>query len=94
MTQMPVGKLIAKLAVPTVISMLVSAIYNITDTFYVSHLGPSAAGAVGVVFSLMSLIQAFGMGMGTGAASMVSRCLGKRDVTTASRYVKKKKKGI
>ena len=87
MTQTPVGKLIAKLAVPTVISMLVSAIYNITDTFYVSHLGPSAAGAVGVVFSLMSLIQAFGMGMGTGAASMVSRCLGRRDVQTASRYV-------
>ena len=87
MTQTPVGKLIAKLALPTVISMLVSAIYNITDTFYVSHLGPSAAGAVGVVFSLMSLIQAFGMGMGTGAASMVSRCLGRRDVQTASQYV-------
>ncbi len=87
MTQTPIGRLIAKLSVPTVISMLVSAIYNITDTFYVAHLGPSAAGAVGVVFSLMSLIQALGMGVGMGAASMVSRCLGRRDTQTASRYV-------
>lgn len=87
MTQTPVGKLVAKLAVPTVISTLVSAIYNITDTFYVSHLGPSAAGAVGVVFSLMSLIQALGMGVGMGAASMVSRCLGRRDQANASKYV-------
>lgn len=87
MTQTPVGKLVAKLAVPTVINTLVSAIYNITDTFYVSHLGPSAAGAVGVVFSLMSLIQALGMGVGMGAASMVSRCLGRRDLPNASKYV-------
>ncbi len=87
MTQTPVGRLVARLSVPTVISMLVSAIYNITDTFYVAHLGPSAAGAVGVVFSLMSLIQALGMGVGMGAASMVSRCLGRRDPQTASKYV-------
>ncbi len=87
MTQTPVGKLVARLSVPTVISMLVSAIYNITDTFYVAHLGESAAGAVGVVFSLMSLIQALGMGVGMGASSLVSRCLGKRDPQTASKYV-------
>ena len=87
MTQTPIGKLVARLSVPTVISMLVSAIYNITDTFYVAHLGESAAGAVGVVFSLMSLIQALGMGVGMGASSLVSRCLGRRDPKTASKYV-------
>lgn len=87
MTQTPVGRLVAKLAVPTVISMLVSAMYNITDTFYVARLGPSAAGAVGVVFSLMALIQALGMGVGMGAASLVSRRLGQRDYQAASKYV-------
>lgn len=87
MTQTPVGKLVASLSVPTVISMLVSAVYNITDTFYVSHLGPSATGAVGVVFSLMSLIQALGMGVGMGAASLVSRRLGQQDNAAASKYV-------
>ena len=87
MTQTPMGKLIASLAIPTVISTLVTAIYNITDTFYVAHLGPSAAGAVGVVFSLMGLIQALGMGVGMGAASLISRKLGQRDQATASKYV-------
>lgn len=87
MTQTPVGRLVARLSVPTVISMLVSAMYNITDTFYVARLGPSAAGAVGVVFSLMSLIQALGMGVGMGAASLVSRRLGQKDNAAASKYV-------
>lgn len=87
MTRTPVGALVARLAVPTVISMLVSAAYNITDTFYVAGLGPSAAGAVGVVFSLMSLIQALGMGVGMGAASLVSRALGRREDRLASQYV-------
>ena len=87
MTESPVAPLVVSLSVPTIFTMLISAVYNMADTYFVAKLGTSAAGAVGVVFSLMSLIQAFGMGMGTGAASMVSRCLGKRDVTTASRYV-------
>ena len=87
MTQTPVGSLIASLAVPTVISTLVTAIYNITDTFYVAHLGPSAAGAVGVVFSLMGLIQALGMGVGMGAASLISRTLGQRNRAAASKYL-------
>ena len=53
MTTAPVGKLIARLAVPTMISMLVTAVYNMADTYFVSQLGTSAAGAVGIVFSLM-----------------------------------------
>ncbi len=58
MTQTPVSKLIVSLAIPTTISMLVTSIYNMADTFFVSKLGTSATGAVGIVFSLMAIIQA------------------------------------
>ena len=57
MTQTPVPRLVAQLAAPTIVSMLVSAVYNMADTFFVSQLGTSAAGAVGIVFSLMAIIQ-------------------------------------
>ena len=50
MTQTPVGPLITSLAIPTIISMLVTSIYNIGDTYFVSKLGASASGAVGIVF--------------------------------------------
>lgn len=53
MTQAPVEKLICKLAVPTICSMLITSLYNMADTFFVSKINPSATGAVGVVFSLM-----------------------------------------
>ena len=54
-----VGPLIIKMAVPTIISMMVTAIYNMADTFFVSKLGTSASGAVGITFSIMAIIQAF-----------------------------------
>ena len=54
MTQTPIPRLVATLAVPTIISMLVTAVYNMADTFFVAQLGTSAAGAVGIVFSLMA----------------------------------------
>ena len=60
MTQMPVNKLICKMAVPTIITMLVSAVYNMADTYFVGKIGTSATGAVGVVFSFMAIIQACG----------------------------------
>ncbi|MBO8436225.1 MAG: MATE family efflux transporter [Spirochaetes bacterium] len=76
MTETPVSRLIGKLAVPTIISMLVSAIYNTADTFFVAQLGTSAAGAVGIVFSIMAIIQAIGFTIGMGAGSILSRQLG------------------
>ncbi len=79
MTATPVGKLITGLAVPTIISMLVTAVYNMADTFFVSQLGTSAAGAVGIVFSLMALIQAVGFALGMGAGSNISRLLGQKN---------------
>ena len=66
MTETPVAGLILSLAVPTVISMLVSAIYNSADAYFVSRIGTSASGAVGVVFSLMAIIQAIGFTIGMG----------------------------
>lgn len=78
MTETPIPNLVSKLAVPTVISMLVSSIYNMADTFFVAKLGTSAAGAVGIVFSLMAVIQAIGFGLGMGSGSNISRLLGQQ----------------
>ena len=78
MTQTPVSKLIVSLAIPTTISMLVTSIYNMADTFFVSQLGTSATGAVGIVFSLMAIIQAVGFTLGMGAGSNISRLLGQQ----------------
>ena len=68
MAHSPISHIIPKLAAPTIVSMLISSIYNMADTFFVSQLGTSASGAVGVIFSAMSIIQAlaFMIGMGTG----------------------------
>ncbi|MEI3163255.1 MAG: hypothetical protein V8S74_07635 [Lachnospirales bacterium] len=62
MTETPVEKLVCRLAVPTIISMLVSSFYNMADTFFLGRSKDSviATGAVGVVFSLMAIIQAIG----------------------------------
>lgn len=80
----PVGPLILKNAVPTIISMMVSAIYNTGDTFFVSKLGTSASGAVGIIFSLMALLQAVGFTIGMGSGSITSRALGAKNLEKAS----------
>ena len=77
MLETPVEPLIVKLAVPTIISMMVTSIYNMADTYFVSQLSTSASGAVGVVFSLMAVIQAVGFTIGMGSGSLASRLLGK-----------------
>lgn len=79
MTQTPIPRLVTTLAVPTIISMLVTAVYNMADTFFVAQLGTSAAGAVGIVFSLMAVIQAIGFMLGMGAGNLVSRYLGAKE---------------
>lgn len=86
MTETPVEKLVATLAVPTVISMMVTNIYNLVDTAFVGTLGNSASGAVGVVFGFMSILQAVAFMCGQGAGSIMSRSLGTKDTETATRY--------
>ena len=73
MTQTPVSKLILSLGLPTVISMLVTSIYNMADTYFVGTLGTSASAATGVVFGLMAILQAFGFMFGHGAGSNIAR---------------------
>lgn len=86
MTQTPIPKLVIQLGIPTTISMLVTSVYNMADTFFVGKDGTSASGAIGVVFGLMAIIQAFGFMFGQGAGSVSSRALGSKDVEKASRY--------
>ncbi len=86
MTETPVSKLIVKLGIPTIISMMITNIYNMVDTYYVSKLGTSASGAVGVVFGIMAILQAFGFMFGHGAGSIISRKLGQKDSQSASRF--------
>lgn len=78
MIETPIPRLIAVLAVPTIISMLVTSVYNMADTYFVSKLGASASGAIGIVFSVMAIIQAVGFTIGMGAGSTISRLLGEQ----------------
>ena len=78
MTRTPVAKLVVMLGIPTMLNMMVSSLYNLADTYFVSGLGESATGAVNVVLSLMSIIQAIGFTFGMGGGSIISRLLGKR----------------
>ena len=85
MTQTPIPKLVLSLAVPTVVSMLVTGVYNTADTYFVSLLDDtSATGAVSVVFSLMALIQAVSFTVGLGAGSWISRLLGQQKLEEAN----------
>ena len=86
MTATPIPKLVMGLAVPTILSMLITSIYNLADTFFVGQLSTSASGAVGVVSSLMAVIQAIGFMLGHGAGSVISRSLGSGDAPAASRF--------
>ncbi len=86
MTETPIKPLVAGLAVPTIISMLVTSVYNTADTFFVSKLGTSASGAIGIVFSLMAVIQAVGFTLGMGSGSAISRLLGQRKNDEADCY--------
>lgn len=76
MTTEPVERLVCRLAVPTIISMLVTALYNIADTFFVGKVGTAATAGVGLIFPIMTVIQAFGFFFGQGSGNFISRALG------------------
>ena len=80
MTEEPVDKLILELAVPTIASMLITSIYNMADTYFVGKIGTSAPGAVGVIFPLMTLIQAVGFLFGHGSGNYMARQMGAQKV--------------
>lgn len=86
MTTEPVGKLLFTLSVPTIISMMVTNIYNLVDTAFVGTLGTSESGATGIVFGYMAILQAVAFMCGQGAGSIMSRKLGARDIEEATKY--------
>jgi putative MATE family efflux protein len=86
MTETPINRLLVSLSLPSVVNMLLSSIYNMADTYFVTSLGESAIGGVGIVFSIQSLIQAVGFGVSMGGSSIVSRRLGEKDNDSANKY--------
>ncbi|MDR1837359.1 MAG: MATE family efflux transporter [Treponema sp.] len=84
MTSAPVERVVFSLAVPSIAIMLISSLYNVADTYFVSSLGTSQAAAVGVAFPLMAIIQAMGFFFGQGSGNFMARALGARDVEGAS----------
>lgn len=86
MTETPVAKLILSLGIPTTISMLITNLYNMADSYFVSQVSLSAGGATSVVFGIMSILQAFGFMFGHGAGSNISRMLGSKHIEKASKY--------
>lgn len=86
MCDMPIPRLILSLGIPTTISMLITNLYNMADSFFVSKIDLSAGGATSVVFGIMSLLQAFGFMFGHGAGSNISRMLGSKQVDRAHKF--------
>ena len=87
MTQTPVKPLILKLAVPTILSMLVTTFYNMADTYFVGTLGPSAQAATGVLFTLQAIIQGIAFMLGHGGGTFISKELADRNTDKATMYV-------
>ncbi len=86
MTESSVAKLIISLSLPTVLSQMITAFYNMADTFFVTRLGDSAVGGVSIIFSVQSIIQAVGFGIAMGGGSLVSRKLGEKRDDDANMY--------
>ena len=87
MTKTPLVKLIVSLGIPTTISMLVTSLYNMADTYFVGTLGESPQAATGILFTLQAIIQAVAFMLGQGSGMMVSKALADRDKEEASEYV-------
>ncbi len=83
LTTSNVKKTISKMAIPTIISMLITSLYNLADSFFVGTLGLEAVGAVGVIFSMMAIIQACGFFFGHGSGNYISRKLGNKEYDDA-----------
>jgi putative MATE family efflux protein len=85
MTTAPVERLVCRLAVPSILNLLVTAFYNIADTYFVSSLGTSAVAAVGITLPLMALTHAIGLLFGQGSGNYIAWMLGERDMDKARR---------
>ena len=80
-----ITRLIMKMSLPLMISMLIQALYNIVDSMFVARVSETALTAVSLAFPLQNLLIAFGVGTGVGMASYLSRKLGEKDTETATK---------
>lgn len=87
MTETPVARLILKLGIPTTVSMLITSIYNMADTYFVGTLGESEQAATGILFALQAIIQGVAFMLGQGSGTHVAKALADKDVKSASTYV-------
>lgn len=87
MTETPVSKLIVTLGIPTTVSMLITSIYNMADTYFVGGLGESPQAATGILFTLQTIIQAIALMLGHGSGTFVSKELAEKNTKKASSYV-------
>lgn len=87
MTETPVSRLIITLGIPTTISMLVTSLYNMADTYFVGTLGESQQAATGILFTLQAIIQAVSFMLGQGSGTLVSKALADKNTKEASEYV-------
>ena len=86
MTEQSVSKIIISLGIPTTISMLITNIYNMADTYFVGGIGYNAQAATGILFTLQCIIQAIAFMLGHGSGTFVAKYLAQRDNNKASEY--------
>lgn len=87
MTETPVSKLVLNLGIPTTISMLITNIYNMADTYFVGTLGESAQAATGVLFTVQAIMQGIAFMLGHGGGTFISRALADKNIDEASQYI-------
>ena len=87
MTETPVARLIVRLGVPTTISMLITSIYNMADTYFVGTLGPSAQAATGVLFTVQAIMQGIAFMFGHGGGTFIARALADKNTKEATKYI-------
>ena len=83
MTTLPVGRLVTEMAVPSIVSMLISGIYNLADTFFIGQINTQSVAAMGIVYAYMVLIQSMAIFFGQGSGNYISRALGRRETVDA-----------
>ena len=87
MTQTPVSKLIFRLGIPTTISMLITNIYNMADTYFVGTVGESAQAATGVLFTVQAIMQGIAFMLGHGGGTFIARSLADKNTDEATKYI-------
>lgn len=87
MTETPVSRLILNLGIPTTISMLITNIYNMADTYFVGTLGESAQAATGVLFTVQAIMQGIAFMFGHGGGTFIARELADKDTDKATMYI-------